>query len=154
MISTRFIDYIILNSKMQLEVTEGQKVASNSKNKIKIRKCTYICHFLWRSNFKFRKCTISYDSQKYYQTKLWIKFFLILFCSSGNEDLPFLRTIWEYSEILMGSWQMAWGQVLAFYHITHWLNVWERHQIYFAHETQRFCGVCNTFYFIFFFALA
>ena len=45
MISTRFIDYIILNSKMQLEVTEGQKVASNSKNKIKIRKCTYICHF-------------------------------------------------------------------------------------------------------------
>ena len=75
MISTRFIDYIILNSKMQLEVTEGQKVASNSKNKIKIRKCTYICHFLWRSNFKFRKCTISYDSQKDYQTKLWMKFF-------------------------------------------------------------------------------
>ena len=36
-----------------------------------------------------------------------LNFFLILFCSSGNEDLPFLRTIWEYSEILMGSWQMA-----------------------------------------------
>ena len=29
MISTGFIDYIILNSKMQLEVTEGQKVAKN-----------------------------------------------------------------------------------------------------------------------------
>ena len=36
-----------------------------------------------------------------------MKNWLILFCSLDNKDLPFLGTIWKYSENLMGSWQMS-----------------------------------------------
>ena len=80
MISTGFIDYIILNSKIQLELTKGQNVAKKQVKKGKNQKMHLGMPFLYRSKNVNLENVPSHDSHKN---------LLIYFCYLDNEALPF-----------------------------------------------------------------